>query len=118
MHNTCTCLLHALADTRVRVDAPCSDYHPHFVDTQLTTPCCCVLDTHVQRTLPNVQVAVSCFDRTHIVDADSPSINPRFARNGTRFENVALSNVVNIKVGALGRVCARKFELKKASKEL
>ena len=52
----------------------------------------------VQRTLPNVQVAISCFDRTHTVDAESPAINPRFARNKQRFENVALSNVVSIKV--------------------
>jgi len=52
----------------------------------------------MQRTLPNVQVAISCFDRTHTVDAESPAINPRFARNKQRFENVALSNVVSIKV--------------------
>lgn len=53
---------------------------------------------HQQRTLPNVQVSVSCFERTHVVDADAPSVNPRFARNGHRFEMVALSNIVHIKV--------------------
>jgi len=32
------------------------------------------------------------------VTSDEPSINPRFSSNGMRFESIALSNVVNIKV--------------------
>jgi len=64
---------------------------PH---TPLPAPC-----PALQHTLPHVQVSVSCFDRTHTVEADTPSVNPRFARNAQRFDNVALSNMVAIKVG-------------------
>lgn len=55
-----------------------------------------------QRTLPHVEVHVSCYDRTHTVVAEGPSLNPRFGRNSMRFESVGLANTVTIKVGLSG----------------